>query len=449
MVPQFPTSVATPSSRSARRVGGRRPWIAAAAVAAVALVATACTSGSQVNGSPVADAGSDGSAATTPFQLPTSSPSAPDALIHVPAKTDAVSPATPIKVTVDNGKLTSVSLVNPEGKSVKGSLADDGSSWTTAEDLGYSKSYALKAVAENSDGKVVQKKATITTVTPDNFTLPYLNTTGGQSLQNGATYGVGIVPVVHFDEQIGDRAAAEKALSVVARTPSGAHLSGSWFWVDSQNVHWRPKLAAGEFLPTGTHVTVRAAVYGVQVGPGLFGQEDRSVSFTIGRKMLTVADDKTHMVTVTYGHTKLTMPTSMGKHLYVDGSNGQVSLWTMSGTYTVIGKEDPAIMSSASFGLPANSAYGYAPEKVYKATRISTDGIYLHSAPWSIWAQGNTDTSHGCLNLSPDNATWFYEHSLIGDPVIVKDMGGPKIQIWQNGDWSMPWSQWAAGSALR
>ena len=50
----------------------------------------------------------------------------------------------------------------------------------------------------------------------------------------------------------------------------------------------------------------------------------------------------------------------------------------MPGTYTVIGHENPAIMSSASYGLPANSPLGYAPEKVYWATKISTDGIYLH-----------------------------------------------------------------------
>ncbi len=59
--------------------------------------------------------------------------------------------------------------------------------------------------------------------------------------------------------------------------------------------------------------------------------------------------------------------------------NGQtISLWTMPGTYTVIAHENPAIMSSASYGLPANSPHGYAPEKVYWATKISTDGIYLH-----------------------------------------------------------------------
>ena len=104
------------------------------------------------------------------------------------------------------------------------------------------------------------------------------------------------------------------------------------------------------------------------------------------------------------------MPTSMGRGGYVTGKdNVQISLWTMPGTYTVIAHENPAIMSSASYGLPANSPHGYGPEKVYWATKISTDGIYLHELTTTIWAQGNTDVSHGCLNLNTDNATWYYQ----------------------------------------
>jgi lipoprotein-anchoring transpeptidase ErfK/SrfK len=257
--------------------------------------------------------------------------------------------------------------------------------------------------------------------------------------------------VVHFDEPITNRAAAEKALIVNAKTRGHHTITGVWYWVDAQNVHWRPKLPTGTYLPTGAHITVTAKVYGVQVGNGLYGQADQSVSFTIGEKRVSIADDKTHTVKVYFGdHLVRTMPTSMGQHMSVEGTHGQVSLWTMSGTYTVIGKENPATMSSASFGLPVNSPFGYAPEKVYLATRISTDGIYLHSAPWSVGQQGYSDVSHGCLNLSPENAQWYYAdaHSTIGDVVIVKPMGGPTIQVWQNGDWSVPWSQWVAGSAL-
>lgn len=282
----------------------------------------------------------------------------------------------------------------------------------------------------------------LTTLAPANMTMPYLNTTGGLSLRNGDTYGVGIVPVVHFDEPITDRAAAEKAL-IVNTSP---RLMGVWNWVDSQNVHWRPRT----YFPPGTKLTVTAKVYGVRVGPGLYGQSDQSVSFTIGAKHVSIADDKTKRVKV-YFNDKLvrTMPTSMGQGGYVTGAGGQqISLWTMPGTYTVIGHKDPVLMDSSTFGLPVNSPKGYK-EYIYKATQISTDGIYLHQLDSTVWAQGNTDVSHGCLNLNKANAQFFYTTSQVGDVVQVINTGGPKLQVWQNGDWSVPWSTWTKGSALR
>jgi lipoprotein-anchoring transpeptidase ErfK/SrfK len=105
-------------------------------------------------------------------------------------------------------------------------------------------------------------------------------------------------------------------------------------------------------------------------------------------------------------------------------------------------------MSSASYGLPANAPGGYAPEAIYYSTKISTDGIYLHELNSTIWAQGHTDVSHGCLNLNTANASWFYNNSVLGDVVEIKNTGGPTIQLWEGGDWSVPWKTWTAGSAL-
>ncbi|HET6877759.1 MAG TPA: L,D-transpeptidase, partial [Jatrophihabitans sp.] len=115
---------------------------------------------------------------------------------------------------------------------------------------------------------------------------------------------------------------------------------------------------------------------------------------------------------------------------------------------TVINHENPAIMSSDSYGLPSTSQYGYPPEKVYWSTKISTDGIYLHELDTTVWAQGHENVSHGCLNLNHDNAKWFYTHSRIGDVVKVVHSGGPKIQVWQGGDWSVPWSTWVKGGDI-
>jgi lipoprotein-anchoring transpeptidase ErfK/SrfK len=107
-------------------------------------------------------------------------------------------------------------------------------------------------------------------------------------------------------------------------------------------------------------------------------------------------------------------------------------------------------MCSDSYGLPANVPGGYACEDIYWATKISTDGIYLHELDTTIWDQNHgRDVSHGCLNLNHDNAKWFYNHSLVGDPVVIHGAkGAPKLQLWQGGDWSVPWSKWLAGSAL-
>jgi lipoprotein-anchoring transpeptidase ErfK/SrfK len=110
-------------------------------------------------------------------------------------------------------------------------------------------------------------------------------------------------------------------------------------------------------------------------------------------------------------------------------------------------KANPVIMDSSTYGLPINSRLGYR-ETIYYATRISTDGIYLHQLESTVWAQGNTNVSHGCLNLSAENARWFYDFSRPGDIVEVRNTGGEPLQIWQNGDWSVPWDDWLKGSAL-
>jgi lipoprotein-anchoring transpeptidase ErfK/SrfK len=370
-----------------------------------------------------------------------SAPAAPPARISSnPANgAQGVSPVAPISVTAAGGTLSSVTMTNSEGKGVKGALSTDKTSWHVAEDLGYSKVYTVLAKAVNAAGQSVSRTTHFTTVTPPNMTMPYLDTTGGGSITNGATYGVGFVASVHFDEPITDKAAAEKTLNV---TTSPAQ-QGSWYWMDDQTAHWRPRA----YYQAGTKVTVSADVYGQQVSPGLWGQADQSVSFRIGPSHVSIADDKTKIVTV-YQNGKVIkhMPTSMGKGGSTVDNGQTITFWTQPGTYTVLDQANPVRMDSRTFGLSLDAG-GYNV-LVYWATRISTDGVYVHSAPWSVWAQGKTDTSHGCLNVSPGNAEWFYKWSQVGDVVQVKHTGGAPLEVWQNGDWSVPWSEWLAGSAL-
>jgi lipoprotein-anchoring transpeptidase ErfK/SrfK len=413
--------------------------VAAAVSALVVLSACATGSGPQHSATPDATAQPVTPSAGTGSTRQDGPPLTVVAL--TPRADKVINPVTPITVSVTHGTLSTVELTNAAGTRVKGALATGGTSWHSSEDLGYGKTYSLSAVARNAAGVKTVTTAKYRTLTPGNQTMAYLNTTGGTALQDGATYGVGIVPVVHFDERITNRKAAEQALHVT----TSPHVDGSWYWIDDSTVHWRPR----KYYQSGTKVTVSADIYGVQVGDGLYGQADTAVSFKIGVKHVSIADDKTHQVSV-YFNDKLQrkMPTSMGQGGYVTGDDGQrISLWTMKGTYTVIGHGDPVLMDSSTFGLPVNSPKGYK-EYIYLATQISTDGIYLHRLDSTVWAQGSRDLSHGCLNLNADNAKFFYDTSQIGDVVQVINTTGPSITVGQNGDWSVPWSTWVAGSAL-
>lgn len=375
-------------------------------------------------------------------------PAAPPTVAVRPASgATAVDPVAPITAVATGGTLISVTLVNPaEKRKVAGTISADGSSWQATEPLGYGKSYALTATAINTAGQTVTAASTFTTLVPRNMTLPYLDYTGGYPLTAGATYGVGIVPVVHFDEPITDRAAAQAALHVTT-TPA---VAGAWYWADDQNVHFRPE----NYWPAGTRVTISADVYGVEVGPGLYGQSDVTVSFAIGRRQLTEAFDNAPAVdkVIVYdgaGHAIRTMNTSMGKHGGETVNGTYINFYTPSGAYTVLAHTNPEMMSSDTYGLPADAPGGYAPEPIYYSTRISTDGIFLHELDSTVWAQNHGyDVSHGCLNLDQADAIWFYNHSVIGDPVVIHGASGaPQISLWEGGDWSVPWRTWLAGSA--
>lgn len=427
------------------RTVGRNTRRGAAVAAALAVLTglAACTSGSggtagsSAPGSAGNSAGASGSSAPA-SSAPASSADASEASISVNAVggVTKANPAQPVTVTVADGTLDSVQLLNPAGKTVKGAVAGD--TWRTAEPLGYSKTYTLTAKAKDSDGAEVVKTEKITTLTPDNMTQPYFNTVNGTSMDNGATYGVGMVSMVYFDEPIPDKAAAEQAMTVTT-TPK---VEGAWYWQDDQRALWRPKA----YYPENTKVTINVKVYGKDLGKGLYGQSDQSTSFTVGQKRISIADAKTHRVKV-YFDDKLVKdyPTSMGRGGYVQ--NGKIALWTPPGTYTVITHENPANMSSSSYGLDANGPDGYSNLIVPWATKISTDGIYLHELNSTAYAQGKENVSHGCLNLTTSRAKWFYQHSRVGDVVTVVNSGGPKLQVWQGGAWSVPWSEWVKGGA--
>ncbi len=351
-----------------------------------------------------------------------------------------VDPLGAVMVSAANGTLSDVQMVNDQNTPIPGVMTPDHLVWKPSVPLGYGRSYTLTVASRGPTGTFASQMSRFTTLTPSNQAAVSLTTTSGAALRDGGTYGVGTVIVAHFDEPIIDRAAAQRRLTVT----TAPAVEGSWYWVDDHNAHWRPE----HYYAAGTKITAAANIYGAPLGSGLYGQEDKQTSFTIGDAHVSIADDNTKQVNV-YNNGVLvrTMPTSMGMGGTKTVAGQTLTFWTPPGVYTVMDKSNPVVMDSSTYGLPVSSHLGYR-ETINYATRISPDGIYLHQLDSTVWAQGNTDTSHGCLNLNGDNAKWFFDFSRSGDIVDVRDTGGPPQSLQNNGDWSVPWTQWQAGSAL-
>jgi lipoprotein-anchoring transpeptidase ErfK/SrfK len=333
-----------------------------------------------------------------------------------------VSPMTPITVTVAKGKLGQVSVTNPQGAPVVGQPGPDGTMWKTTEPLGYGKVYTINASAVGDDNRPVSMTSTFTTFEPRTLTYPSINPL------NGETVGVGQPISVYFDEPIADKQAAENAITVT----TSPHVEGALYWFSSREVHWRPR----QFWEPGTQITVDIHDYGKDFGNGVYGQEDRTSHFTIGDAFIARADGATHQMTVDInGRVVRTMPISMGKP----------NTPSAKGVHVVTERNATKVMDSTTFGL-ALDAGGYIA-KVQWATRISNSGEFVHSAPWSVAQQGNSNVSHGCINLSPDNAKWFFDHVKKGDVVINVNTGGADLKSWDGfGDWQVPWGQWVSGN---
>jgi len=223
---------------------------------------------------------------------------------------------------------------------------------------------------------------------------------------NGAMVGVGKPIIINFAVPIADQAMAERAIHI-SSIPS---VPGKFYWLTPTQVRWRP-LA---FWPPNTAVNIDAA--------GTLS------SFRTGDSLIAVADDATHQMTITRNGTVVqTFPMSMGM-----AAGGHQ---TANGTYYVLEKMPTVVMDSSTYGVPVNSANGYKVT-VSDAVRFDNSGNFVHSAPWSVGDQGKRDVSHGCINLSPSNAKWFFDNFGSGDPIVVKNsVGVPKND--GSNDWEL------------
>ncbi len=349
--------------------------------------------------------------------VPTSGPAVMD--VYPPNGSGNVSLDTPVSLVTPNGKISSVTVSGPTP--VKGASDAVGRAWAASSGgLDPNSTYVIEATTVGPSGDRSHFRSTFTTIAPQ-ARLTADITPAGQ------TVGVGEPVVVKFNHPVADanRALVQSRLSVTMSAP----VTGAWHWFSSTEVHYRPQ----SYWPSGERVTVNANLTGADGGNGVWGTTDHSVSFTVGDSHVSTVDVAAHVMTVTdNGAVVKTIPVSTGRDKYP----------TMNGVHVVLGKQQDVLMDSATVGIPRDSADGYY-EHVYWDVAISTGGEYVHSAPWSVSDQGSSNVSHGCVNVSPDNATWFFNWSQSGDVVtIVNSPRPPDPGDRSTQDWNVPWADW-------
>ncbi|WP_369146148.1 Ig-like domain-containing protein [Streptomyces sp. R44] len=411
----------------------RRSLAAAAAVLGGVLVLSACNDG---------DKGGSASGSATPQSQAQVDEAAAQktskAQITIAPKNGAQNASinNDAKVTVAEGKLTEVTMTSAEGDTVKGDIAADGLSWKPSGPLKRATVYKIAATATDAEGLEAHENSSFTTVSQANSFI------GNFTPEDGSTVGVGMPVSINFNKAITDKKAVQGGITVTSS--SGQEVVGHWF--SSTRLDFRPDA----YWTEGSTVTLKLNLDGVEGADGVFGVQQKTVTFKIGRNQVSTVDVATKTMTVKQdGKTIKTIPISAGSPENT----------TYNGQMVISEKFKETRMNGATVGFTDDDGKGeYDIKDVPHAMRLSTSGTFIHGNYWgarSIF--GSVNTSHGCVGLADvkgagdpnQTAAWLFDHSLIGDVVIVKNSNDKTIKP-DNGlnGWNMSWSEWKAGSEV-
>ena len=400
----------------------RSKGILALLLGVLLLAVTACGGGGD------SDSGSGDGKDKSTGSSGTADTKASEAVVTIVPKNGAGSVATSgaLKVTAAKGKLTEVTVKDGKGKEVEGEIIGGGATWTPSTHLAGATKYTVHAVAKDSGGRAAAEEAAFTTLTPKNTFI------GTFTPEDGSKVGVGMPFSINFTRGITRPEDVEKAITV--KTEPAVDVEGHWFGND--RLDFRPE----KYWKAGTKVTVELNLDGVEGRPGVYGDQAKTVSFTIGRSQVSTVDVKTKTMTVKRdGKTIKTIPVTTGKPGY-DTWNGQM---------VITDRLEVTRMNGETVGYAGE----YDIKDVPHAQRLTTSGTFIHGNYWGGDAFGNYNASHGCIGLKDVrggydgqvSAAWFFNQSMTGDVVIVKNSNDRTVDP-DNGlnGWNMSWEKWKA-----
>ncbi|WP_030572980.1 L,D-transpeptidase [Streptomyces aureocirculatus] len=336
-----------------------------------------------------------------------------------------------LEVRVPAGRLESVRVVRSQDAretEVPGRIGEDGTTWrpVVRGPLALAAKYTVDAVALDGHGRRTARHTTFTTFVPDERFIAYV------APENRATVGTGMIVSLEFNREVADRKAVQRAVRVTAKP--GVEIRPHWF--GSTRLDFRPE----KYWKPGTEVTVDLGLRDVRAAPGVYGLQDKTFSFTIGRSQVSLVDAAEHTMQVRRdGKLISTVPITAGAP----------KTPTYNGKMVVTEMLEVTRMNSRTVGFGGE----YDIPDVPHAMRLTTSGTFLHGNYWAPDAPGKTNVSHGCVGLrdvkggsQKTPAGWFFDRSLVGDVVEVVRSKDKKVAP-DNGlsGWNMAWEEWKTG----
>ncbi|WP_405843506.1 Ig-like domain-containing protein [Streptomyces sp. NBC_01518] len=410
----------------------RKGLVTASALLGGVLVLTACS------GSDDKSSGSDSSQSSQSKADEAAAKKSSEAQIKItPADgSDNASINNSATVKVTKGTLTAVTMTTADGKAVAGTISADKLSWKPSAQLDRSTTYKVAATAKDSAGLAAHENASFTTVSPANSFI------GNFTPEDGSTVGVGMPVSINFNKAITNKSAVQKGITVTST--SGQEVVCHWF--NTQRMDCRPE----DYWKENSTVTLKLALDGVEGASGVYGVQQKTVTFHIGRNQVSYVDAKSKQMKVEQdGKVVKTIPISAGSPEHTT-YNGQM---VMSEKFT------QTRMNGATVGFTDDDGKGeYDIKDVPHAIRLTSSGTFIHGNYWgSPSVFGSVNTSHGCVGLQDVKgagdknmpAAWFYNNSMVGDVVVISNTGDKTVAP-DNGlnGWNMDWAQWKAGSAV-
>ncbi|GHE11179.1 lipoprotein [Streptomyces alanosinicus] len=346
----------------------------------------------------------------------------------------AVRPGQRLRVRVSRGRLEKVAVVrsqDAQDTTVHGRISADGLTWRPDEDrLALAARYTVDAVALAPDGRRSARHTTFTTLVPGERFVGYVTP------ENRAVVGTGMIVSLAFNREITDRAAVARAVRVSAQPP--VEIRPHWF--GGNRLDFRPE----QYWKPGTEVTVDLNLRDVQGAPGVYGLQDKTFSFTVGRSQVSLVDAARHTMQVRRdGRLLATVPITAGAPQNP----------TYNGRMVVMDMLDVTRMNSHTVGFGGE----YDIPDVPHAMKLTDSGTFLHGNYWSPDAPGRVNVSHGCVGLrdvrgggSDTPAGWFFDRSLIGDVIEVVHSHEKTVAPDNGlGGWNMTWARWTADTGAQ